>query len=195
MRRFSLIVFPAFFVLLFSGCDHNPLNSQFPADYMPLLVGGEWIYSGVPLDSTFRDTATVIGTATLGGHKYFILNHTNDPIPTGDQRQFLRISGNKIYINHKGREFIYVDFNQPEGGTWKSYDDFTGMMLKKDFEITTPAGHFTHAVEVAFLLSTLKDAASPLVTFVPNVGIVRYRGYFVRPAKLAEYNIDHTFRN
>jgi len=185
----------AFSVSLFFGCGSNPLISLDRGDYLPMFVGAKWFYTGAPPDSTFRDTTTVVGTATRGGNKYFILQHTNNPIPAGDQRQFLRAFGNKIYINYEGRDFLYIDFNQPEGKSWESYADFKGMILRKDFEITTPAGHFSHAVEVAFESRTLRDAPGPHLTFVPRVGIVQYGGYSVRPAKLAGYNIDYASEN
>ncbi|MFQ6113310.1 MAG: hypothetical protein ACE5NG_04370 [bacterium] len=166
------------FVFGFIGCERGS-NLNEPgvisgSEYFPLQVGNRWHYE-LQNSEGFDSEVEIVGTTKIESHEYFIFKNSYNNGSQIDSSFFRADSDDKVFTYCNGEDVLYIDFKRAAGELWDSCGNLTGVILKKSFKTTVPAGVFDNSVEVFFDISFIIDEEQWKV-FAPGVGMIEQRG-------------------
>jgi hypothetical protein len=155
------------------SCDSGLTPEAAGLGYFPMAVGNRWVYSLSNID--FVQFYEIVGTTRVGAHDYFIFEIRATLGTQADSLFFREDASGRIYTNFLGEDVLYIDFTREVGKQWHSFNEYVGVIEKKDFAIAVPAGSFEHCTEVFFDYPPAIDDEIWQV-YAPGVGLVETRG-------------------
>jgi len=157
-------------VLLFLhlSCS-NTTEPVYNSVFFPLQTGNQWEYSG---SQNFK--IEVKNLVNLNNKFYYLVVKS---FPASADTMKLRFeSQERLLINFRGEDYLYIDFNLSKGNRWNTYSDFYGEIRDKGLNQAVPAGLFNNVTEVLFDNTVISDVHE-FNRYAPEVGMISTSGF------------------
>ncbi len=184
MKIKSSILFFLFICPIILNCSNDPVTPD-GTEYFPLKTGNYWIY-GLETDSYKIE---ITGTKILEGEEYFIFKSSSLPDYENEYERLYRQKEDQIYTYFENEEYVYLDFNLVDGGSWESIGPYKGEVTKKDETVAIDAGRFNDCITVLFKVLYASDLEYS-EKYAPDIGLIehRFRGQVIYRLRSAYIN-------
>lgn len=181
MKTKELVLCAAFLVSATSiGCSDNPVatNALAGRGFFPMQVGNEWTYAH-EVDQDFVWTTRIVGKAQISLYEYFIYETRFAGGVGADTMYFRAGPSAKIFVNWRGNDVLYIDFDRKVGKWWNTFSEYKASVLRRNLKTEVPAGTFANAIEIFFDIPQAIDDEFWNV-YARGIGLIQLSGQIGR---------------